>query len=86
MLVFGDFGIMLRCTLGGVCGNCNGDRIWWRVLGTSGASCGGRDATRLGGAHSDGSSNFGSNVSCLSFVGLSSQISTSLLGLSFVGL
>ncbi len=32
MLVFGDFGIMLGCTLGGVCGDCNGDRygcVFW---------------------------------------------------------
>jgi hypothetical protein len=27
MLVFGEFGIMLGCTLGGVRGDCNGDRI-----------------------------------------------------------
>jgi hypothetical protein len=70
MLVFGDFGIMLGCTLGGVHGDCNGDRIWWHVSGTSGASGGGRDATRLGGACGDGSLNLGSNVTRLSFVGL----------------
>jgi hypothetical protein len=61
---------MLGCTLGGVRGNCNGDRIWSRVSGTSGASRGGRDATRLGGACDDGSSNLGSNVTRLSFIGL----------------
>ncbi len=66
----GDFGIMLRCTLGGVHGDCVGDRIWSRVLGTRGASQGGRDATRLGGARGDGSSNLGSNVTRLSFVRL----------------
>jgi hypothetical protein len=70
MLVFGEFGIMLGCTLGGVHGDCNGDRIWSRVSGTSGESRGGRDATRLGGARGDGSSNLGSNVTHLSFVGL----------------
>ncbi len=70
MLVFGEFGIMLGCTLGGVHGDCNGDRIWLRVLGTSGESRGGRDATCLGGAHGDGSSNLGSNMTRLSFVGL----------------
>ncbi len=86
MLVFGEFWIMLGCTLGGVHGDCNGDMIWLRLLGTSGESHGGRDATRLGGAPGDESSNLGSNVTRLSFVGLGSQISTSLLGLSFVGL
>jgi hypothetical protein len=70
MLVFGDFGIMLGCTLGDVHGDCDGDRIWLHVLGTSGALRGGRDATRLGGARGDGSSNLGSNVTHLSFVGL----------------
>ncbi len=48
MLVFGEFGIMLGCTLGSVHGDCDGDRIRLHVLGTSGESCGGRDATRLG--------------------------------------
>jgi hypothetical protein len=70
MLVFGEFGIMLGCTLGGVRGDCNGDRIGLRVLGTSGELRGGRDATCLGGDRGDGSSNLGSNVTCLSFVGL----------------
>jgi hypothetical protein len=70
MLVFGEFGIMLGCTLGGVGGDCNGDKIWSNVLGTSGELHGGRDATRLGGACGDGSSNLGSNVTRLSFVGL----------------
>ncbi len=70
MLVFGDFGIMLGCTLGGMRGDCNGDRIWSCVLGTSGALHGGRDATRLGGARGDGSSNLGSNVIRLSFIRL----------------
>jgi hypothetical protein len=70
MLVFGEFGIMLGCTLGGVRGDCDGDRIWLRVSGTSGESHGGRDYTRLGGARGDGSSNLGSNVTRLSFVGL----------------
>ncbi len=68
MLVFGNFGIMLGCTLGGVHGDCNGDRIWLRVSGTSGALPGGRDVTRLGGACGDGSSNLGSNVTRLSFI------------------
>jgi hypothetical protein len=70
MLVFGDFGIMLGCTLGGVHGDCNGDRIWLCVSGTSSASRDGRDATCLGGARGDGSSNLDSNVTRLSFVGL----------------
>jgi hypothetical protein len=70
MLVFGEFGIMLGCTLGGVHGDCNGDRIRSCVSGTSGELCGGRDATHLGGACGDGSSNLGSNVTCLSFIGL----------------
>jgi hypothetical protein len=70
MLVFGEFGIMLGCTLGGVCRDCNGDRIRSHVLGASRESCGGRDATPLGGARGDGSSNLGSNVTRLSFVGL----------------
>jgi hypothetical protein len=70
MLVFGDFGIMLGCTLGGVHGDSNGDRICLRVSGTSGALRGGRDATRLEGARGDGSSNLGSNVTRLSFIGL----------------
>ncbi len=70
MLVFGEFGTMLGCTLGGVHGDCDGDRIWLPcVLGTSGESRGGGDATRLGGARGDGSSNLGSNVTHLSFVG-----------------
>ncbi len=33
MLVFGEFGIMLGCTLGGVHKDCDGDRIWLRVSG-----------------------------------------------------
>jgi hypothetical protein len=70
MLVFGEFGIMLVCTLGSVREDCNGDRIRSRVLGTSGELHGGRDATRLGGARGDGSSNLGSNVTPLSFIGL----------------
>jgi hypothetical protein len=70
MLVFGEFGIMLGCTLGGVWGDCDGDRIRLSVLGTSSELCGGRDATRLGGARGDESSNLGSNVTRLSFVGL----------------
>ncbi len=57
MLVFGEFGIMLGCTLGGVRGDCN-------------ELHGGRDATCLGGAGGDGSSNLGYNVAHLSFVGL----------------
>ncbi len=85
MVVFGEFGIMLGCTLGGVRRDCDGDRIQSCVLGTSGVR-GGKDATCHGGACGDGSSNLDSNVTCLSFVGLSSQISTSLLGLCFVGL
>ncbi len=55
MLVFGDFGIMLGCTLGCVRGDYDGDRIWLRVLGISSVLRGGRDATRLGGARGDGS-------------------------------
>jgi hypothetical protein len=70
MLVFGEFGIMSGYTLGGVHGDCNGDRIRLRVLGTSSELHGGRDATRLGGACGDGSSNLGSNVTHLFFVGL----------------
>ncbi len=69
MLVFGEFGIMLGCTLGGVSRDCDGDRIRSRVLGTSGESHGGREVTRLGGARGDGSSNLDSNVTHLSFVG-----------------
>ncbi len=53
MLVFGEFGIMLGCTLGGVRGDCDGDRIRSRVLGTSSELHGGRDATRLWGARDD---------------------------------
>ena len=59
MLVFGEFGIMLGCTLGGVWGDCDGDRIQLHVSGTSGELRGGRDATHLGGARGDGSSNLG---------------------------
>ncbi len=70
MLVFGEFGIMLGCTLRGVHRDCDGDRIRSRVSGTSSESRGGRDATCLGGARSDGGSNLGSNVTRLSFVGL----------------
>ncbi len=70
MLVFGEFGIMLGCTLGGVHGDCDGDRIRLRVLGTSSELRCGRDATRLGGARGDGSSNLGSNVPRLSFIRL----------------
>ncbi len=55
MLVFGEFGIMLGCTLGGVHGDCDGDRIRLCVLGNSGELRGGRDATRLEGARGDGS-------------------------------
>ena len=36
MLVFGEIGIMLGCTLGGVHGDCDGDRIQLCVSGTSG--------------------------------------------------
>ncbi len=70
MLVFGEFRIMLGCILLVVHKDCDGDRIRLHVLGTSGESCGGRDATRLGGACGDGSSNLGSNVTHLSFVRL----------------
>ena len=48
MLVFGEFGIMLGCTLGGVRGDCNGDRIRLRASRTGGELRGGRDATCLG--------------------------------------
>jgi hypothetical protein len=38
----------LDCTLGGVCGDHDGNRILSRALGTGGVLCGGRGATCLG--------------------------------------
>jgi hypothetical protein len=41
-------GAKLGCTLGGVHGDRDGDRIRLGALGTGGVSCGGRGATCLG--------------------------------------
>ncbi len=41
-------GAKLGCTLGGVRGDHDGDRIWSRASGTGGESCVGRGATCLG--------------------------------------
>ncbi len=41
-------GAKLGCTLGGVRGDCDGDRIWSRALRTGDELCGGRGATCLG--------------------------------------
>ncbi len=41
-------GSKLGCTLGGVLGYCDGDRIRLRASETGSVSCGGRGATCLG--------------------------------------
>ena len=46
---FGEFGIKLDCTLGGVHGDCDGAMMPSRVLGSGGESCGGRGTSFLEG-------------------------------------